>query len=76
MVMDEPKSAAARPQPAAAARGLTQEFGHDVPLMLDCGIGLFAAGRSTGWAAHAREQMRERTLIRPRALYTGPAPKA
>lgn len=40
------------------------------------GIGLFAAGRSTGWAAHAREQMRERTLIRPRALYTGPAPKA
>lgn len=40
------------------------------------GIGLFAIGRSIGWAAHAREQMRERTLIRPRALYTGPAPKA
>jgi citrate synthase len=40
------------------------------------GIGLFAVGRSVGWAAHAREQMRERTLIRPRALYTGPAPRA
>jgi citrate synthase len=40
------------------------------------GISLFAVGRSIGWAAHAREQMRERTLIRPRALYTGPAPKA
>lgn len=39
------------------------------------GIGLFAVGRSVGWAAHAREQMRERVLIRPRALYTGPAPK-
>lgn len=39
------------------------------------GIGLFAVGRSIGWAAHAREQMRARALIRPRALYTGPAPK-
>ncbi len=38
------------------------------------GIGLFAVGRSIGWAAHAREQMRERALIRPRAVYTGPAP--
>jgi len=39
------------------------------------GIGLFAISRSVGWAAHAREQLREHTLIRPRALYTGPAPK-
>lgn len=39
------------------------------------GIALFAVGRSIGWAAHAREQLRERTLIRPRALYTGPTPK-
>ncbi len=38
------------------------------------GIGLFAVARSIGWAAHAREQMRERVLIRPRAIYTGPAP--
>lgn len=39
------------------------------------GISLFAVARSVGWAAHAREQMREHILIRPRALYTGPAPK-
>ncbi|HEU4620562.1 MAG TPA: citrate synthase family protein [Gammaproteobacteria bacterium] len=39
-------------------------------------IGLFAVGRSVGWAAHAREQMRERMLIRPRAIYTGPAPRS
>lgn len=43
--------------------------------VLTC-IGLFAVGRSVGWAAHAREQMRERMLIRPRAIYTGPAPRA
>lgn len=40
------------------------------------GIGLFAVGRSVGWAAHGREQMRARTLIRPRATYVGPAPKS
>lgn len=38
------------------------------------GIGLFAVGRSVGWAAHAREQMRDHVLIRPRAVYDGPAP--
>ncbi|GAK45003.1 putative citrate synthase [Tepidicaulis marinus] len=48
---------------------------HLLKLPALAGIGLFAVGRSIGWAAHAREQMRERTLIRPRALYTGPAPK-
>lgn len=48
---------------------------HVLKLPRHAGIGIFAVGRSVGWAAHAREQMRERTLIRPRALYTGPAPK-
>ncbi|WP_370661540.1 homoserine O-acetyltransferase [Pelagibius sp. 7325] len=53
--MDEPKTAAASPQPATGARGptpphlappgstqqgLAWEFGHDAPLILDCGIGL------------------------------------
>lgn len=38
------------------------------------GISLFAVGRSIGWAAHAREQLREHALIRPRAIYSGPAP--
>jgi citrate synthase len=49
---------------------------HALDLPRLTGIGLFAVGRSVGWAAHAREQMRERMLIRPRAIYTGPAPRA
>ncbi|MFT4099503.1 MAG: citrate synthase [Burkholderiaceae bacterium] len=35
---------------------------------------LFLLGRSIGWAAHAIEQRRQRTLIRPRARYQGPIP--
>lgn len=50
-------------------------LGHVLELPPLAGIGLFAIGRSIGWAAHAREQMREHALIRPRAVYTGPAPK-
>jgi citrate synthase len=34
----------------------------------------FAIGRTVGWLAHAIEQYREDTLIRPRARYTGPQP--
>ena len=34
---------------------------------------LFALGRSLGWIAHALEQRETRQLIRPRAIYTGPA---
>lgn len=35
---------------------------------------LFFMGRSIGWVAHAAEQARLKTLIRPRAKYVGPAP--
>ena len=35
---------------------------------------LFAAGRVTGWLAHALEQQAEGRLIRPRARYTGVMP--
>jgi len=35
---------------------------------------LFALGRTVGWLAHALEQGRSDTLIRPRAQYTGPRP--
>ena len=34
----------------------------------------FAAGRSAGWIAHAREQMLNGRLIRPQSLYVGPQP--
>ena len=36
---------------------------------------LFAMARTAGWVAHAIEQLESRTLIRPRARYTGPAPR-
>ena len=32
---------------------------------------IFAVGRTVGWIAHALEQWREGTLIRPRAVYPG-----
>jgi citrate synthase len=35
---------------------------------------LFALSRTAGWIAHAIEQLESKTLIRPRARYTGPAP--
>ena len=37
---------------------------------------LFALGRTVGWIAHAIEQYAEKQLIRPRASYTGPLPRA
>lgn len=36
---------------------------------------LFAVGRSLGWIAHALEQRASATLIRPRAVYSGPQPE-
>ena len=36
---------------------------------------LFAAGRLTGWLAHAMEQQATGRLIRPRARYTGVVPE-
>jgi len=41
----------------------------------DAPLQLFALARSVGWIAHALEQVETGTLIRPRARYTGPAPK-
>ena len=37
---------------------------------------IFATGRVAGWCAHALEQYADNRLIRPRADYTGPAPRA
>ena len=36
---------------------------------------IFATGRIAGWCAHALEQYVDNRLIRPRADYTGPAPR-
>ena len=36
---------------------------------------VFAAGRSGGWIAHAREQMLNGRLIRPQSRYVGPQPE-
>jgi citrate synthase len=41
----------------------------------DAALLLFALGRTAGWIAHAIEQYRAGTLIRPRARYTGPPPE-
>jgi citrate synthase len=36
---------------------------------------VFAAGRVSGWVAHAREQVKTGRLIRPQSVYVGPAPQ-
>jgi citrate synthase len=36
---------------------------------------IFAVGRVSGWCAHILEQYADNRLIRPRAEYTGPAPR-
>lgn len=41
----------------------------------ESGLTLFAIGRTAGWTAHAIEQRATETLIRPRARYTGIAPR-
>ncbi|MEK7726615.1 MAG: citrate/2-methylcitrate synthase, partial [Nitrospirota bacterium] len=37
---------------------------------------VFVCSRITGWCAHVIEQQDHNRLIRPRALYTGPASEA
>jgi citrate synthase len=37
---------------------------------------IFAVGRIAGWCAHALEQYADNRLIRPRADYVGPSPRA
>ena len=37
---------------------------------------VFAAGRTAGWIAHAREQQSSGKLIRPQSVYVGPRPRA
>ena len=51
---------------ALAALASTLNLPEDAPFLL------FAMARCAGWLAHAIEQVRTGTLIRPRALYIGP----
>ncbi|MFA6967656.1 citrate synthase/methylcitrate synthase [Bosea sp. (in: a-proteobacteria)] len=37
---------------------------------------VFALGRTTGWLAHAREQIAGGKLVRPQSVYVGPRPQA
>ncbi len=48
---------------------------HYMDLDVDLYTPLFVLSRITGWAAHVIEQLDNNRLIRPRANYTGPAPK-
>lgn len=36
---------------------------------------MFTCGRTAGWCAHILEQKRLGKLVRPAAIYTGPAPR-
>ena len=50
-------------------------MGMTMGLPADSGMSLFAIARTVGWIAHGIEQMESGGLIRPRARYTGPAPR-
>jgi citrate synthase len=45
----------------------------DIPM--DFCTSIFAASRIAGWCAHILEQFADNRLMRPRAHYTGPAPR-
>ena len=48
---------------------------HALSLPVGAPRALFAIGRMAGWVAHLQEQRAHGHLIRPRARYTGPAPR-
>jgi citrate synthase len=48
---------------------------HALGIPIDLCTSIFAAARISGWCAHAMEQYHDR-LLRPRAHYTGPPPRA
>lgn len=50
-------------------------MGAALDLPADAPFAIFAVARLAGWIAHALEQRRTGTLIRPRARYVGPPPE-
>lgn len=49
---------------------------YSVGLPLDLFTTAFAMSRIAGWMAHIREQLADNRLIRPKADYSGPAPRS
>src|SRR5205085_9156241 len=49
---------------------------HALKLEIPLYTPIFAMSRIAGWAAHVMEQLENNRLIRPRALYKGPSPRA
>jgi citrate synthase len=47
---------------------------HVAGMTRGAGEAIFATARTAGWIAHALEEYERNTPIRPRAVYTGPAP--
>jgi citrate synthase len=47
---------------------------HITNMVRGAGEAIFAIARTAGWIAHALEEYDRNTPIRPRAIYTGPAP--
>ena len=48
---------------------------HVIGMPIDLFTPFFAVSRMSGWTAHILEQYSNNRLIRPRAEYTGPAPR-
>jgi citrate synthase len=67
---------------ATARRGLPEPnvdlalaaLAHVTGMVRGAGEAIFAVARTAGWIAHALEEYDRNTPIRPRAVYTGPAP--
>ena len=60
----------------ALAAGVLVVLRRALGLPLGSALVLFALGRTAGWIAHVLEQFADNRLIRPRAHYTGHAPRA
>jgi citrate synthase len=50
-------------------------LGATLRMLPGAGLAIFVMGRTAGWIGHAMEQHRSGQMIRPRARYTGDAPR-
>lgn len=78
-----PQEGETRPQPFrdGGISGELKQTGDQREGRLPClakrgaGLSMFVLGRTAGWIGHAIEQYRTGLMIRPRARYTGEAPR-